>query len=812
MGSEGPGGEAVPLAKVEDPVSIGGDHRGSSPSPLPASGRGRGLGLLVLFDAHALVHRAYHALPPLAVTRTGEPTGAVYGFAQMVLKVLADLKPGYWAAAFDTPPAVRLAQFAEYKATRKPAADDLRVQFPRVHQLADAFRLTSYEAEGHEADDVLGALCLQATHHGLETIIVTGDGDTLQLVSPSVRVMLPKPMRPFSDTLLYDEEMVRQRYGLEPSQIPDFKGLKGDSSDNIPGVPGVGEKTATKLLQQFGSVEGIYQRLEEVTPPKLRELLRQHKEIALKSRWLATIKTDVPATLDLESCRLAPFDRDAVMALFRELEFNTLLPRLSQFGSSSLSPSASSGQALPKGKDKESAVQPSLMPLADGPLSLALSPTQGEGTPAPPSLVEKGPGVGSDYRTLTTLLDLDAAIAEMRSAGQFALDIETSSQHPRQADLVGLSLSAAEGRAYYVPVGHALADQLPLSEALARLKPLLEDPSLPKVGQNAKFDMTVLARYGVVVKNLAFDTMLAAHLLGEKAIGLKALAFNKLNFQMTAITDLIGTGAKQISMAQVPIESAAPYACADADMTFRLKLILEAELRKADLTKVLSDVEMPLLPVLLDMESAGVALDIPFLRGLSEQYGERLGRLEDDIYKWVGHRFNINSTQQLGGVLFDQLALTRGKRTKTGWSTEAAVLEKLKGGHPVIDLLLEHRQLSKLKSTYIDALPALADPETGRVHTTFNQTGAATGRLSSEDPNLQNIPIRTEEGRAVRRAFIAPSGYLLLGADYSQIDLRVLAHLSGDPELVAAFQRDEDIHKATAARVFGVAPEAVTAD
>ncbi|MGB2853875.1 MAG: DNA polymerase I, partial [Dehalococcoidia bacterium] len=723
--------------------------------------------LLVLFDGNALVHRAFHALPELAVSRTGEPTGAVFGFASMVLKVLAELRPTHYAIAFDYPaPTFRHRQFAAYKAHRPPTPEDLKVQFSRVHQLVDAFNIASFEVEEYEADDILGALSRQASAEGIDTIIVTGDLDTLQLVSPSVRVLTPRPGRTFSDTILYDEEKVSERYGISPSQVVDLKGLKGDPSDNIPGVSGVGEKTAVKLLQQFGSVEEVYTHIDGVEPVKLQQKLKESEEVARQSKWLATIDSDMPVELDLDACAASPFDRDKVIALFRELEFTRLLDKLRALGA--------------------------------------------EGVEAAPAVKEET--LKRDYGIIADSQAFDRLVAELGAVPSFAIDLETTSIQPMYAGLVGISLSWEPGRAYYVPVGHLTGAQPPMAYVLGKLKPIIEDPGIAKLAHNGKYDMTVLAEYGIELQNLSFDTMIAAHLLGEKALGLKFLAFSKLGVEMTPITDLIGKGAKQVSMAHVDIAQAGEYACADADMTLRLAVLFEGQLKAQGLWNLFAEVEMPLVPVLLRMERNGVALDGDSLWGMSGSLGQRMMELEVEIYNSVGHRFNINSTQQLGAVLFGELRLPGGRKTKSGYSTDASVLEGLRGIHPVIEPLLEYRQLTKLKSTYVDALPTLINPKTGRVHTSFNQTGTTTGRLSSSDPNLQNIPIRGELGRQVRKAFVAGGDCLLLAADYSQIDLRVMAHLSQDASLLAAFQRDEDIHKATAAEVFGVPPSEVTPD
>jgi len=722
--------------------------------------------LLVLFDGNAIVHRAFHAFEtttPLTVSKTGEVVSAVYGFALMLLKVINELKPTHFAIAFDkAAPTFRHQLFDQYKAQRPRTPDELVGQLGRVRELVEAFHIPIFELDGYEADDVLGTLSHQASQQDIETIIVTGDADAMQLVSPRVKVLYPKPGRTFSDTMLYDEAAVSQKYGIKPEQIADFKALKGDPSDNIPGVPGIGDKTATKLIQQFGSVDQIYEHIDEVTPPKLRNTLQENEAIARQSKELATIVTQTPVSLSLDDCRVSQYDRHRVAELFRELEFMSLLPKL----------------------------------------------------PEIESQVETKPPQGA-YHTITTTPALDELLDRLSAVKSFAFDLETTGLDAMSAQLVGISLSPAPGEAYYIPVGHVgwgQVEQLPLEQVIDRLKPPLEDASIAKLAHNGNYDMTVLAEYGVTVNKLTFDTMVAAYLLGEKSLSLKALAFNKLDIEMTPITDLIGSGTKQISMSQVEVARAADYACADADMTGQLKDLLAAELQRQGLWQLFSEVEMPLVPVLVRMERNGIALDIELLRQMSHHLGEQLIKIETDIYNSVGHQFNINSPQQLSSVLFEELKLPPARKTKGGYSTGASILEELRGVHPIIELILDYRQLAKIKSTYIDALPSLINHKTGRVHTSFNQTRTATGRLSSSDPNLQNIPVRGELGKQVRQAFIAPPGSSLVAGDYSQIDLRALAHLSRDPNLLDAFHRDEDIHAATAARLFGVDASQVTPD
>jgi len=734
--------------------------------------------LLVLFDGNAIIHRAYHAFQTsrspvrLTVSKTGEVVSAVYGFTQMLLKTLNDLKPTHCAIAFDKKgPTFRHQLFDQYKAHRLPAPPELISQLERVRQLVEAFRIPIFELDGYEADDILGTLSHQASQQDIDTVIVTGDADTMQLVSPNVKVLYPKPGRSFSDTILYDESAVSNRYGVKPEQITDLKGLVGDPSDNIPGVPGVGEKTATKLLQQFGTVENIYDHIEEVAPPRIQETLRQNEKLARQSKELATIVTRAPVELSLADCQANQYDREAVNELFRELEFVRLRDRL---------------------PGVESKAETSETPAVE---------------------VKTGPPQG-DYRIINTPSGLDDLINRLTESKSFAFDLETTSLNPLQAELVGISFSPAPAEAYYIPVGHTSLQavaQLPQPQVIERIKPALEDNKLAKMAHNGKYDMAVLAEVGLNVNDLTFDTMVAAYLMGEKSLGLKALAFSKLNVDMTPITDLIGTGSKQLPMSQIEIEKVADYACADADMTRRLADLFDGDLRGQGLWQLFSDVEMPLVPVLLRMERNGIALDKELLHDMSKELGEQIAELETQIFTLAGEEFNINSPQQLGKILFDKLQIPTPRRGKSKYSTEASVLEELKD-FEIIGLIQEYRQLTKLRSTYIDALPALINAKTGRVHTSFNQTRTTTGRLSSSEPNLQNIPVRGETGKQIRRAFIAPKGSRLFSVDYSQIDLRALAHLSQDPGLVRAFQHNEDIHTATAAQLFNVERSQVTAD
>jgi DNA polymerase-1 len=594
----------------------------------------------------------------------------------------------------------------------------------------------------------------------------------MQLVTDKTKVLYPKPRGSFGDADLYDAAAVLAKYEIGPEHIADYKALKGDPSDNIPGVRGIGEKTAVKLIQQFGSIEQIYQHLGEVTPPKLQALLRENTEVARQSKILTTIVTDAPVTLIMEATRASHFNRSKVAELFRELEFSSLLNKLPE-----------GGEAAPETK--------------------------------PALVIEAAPIVNINYHLVNTPEALEALISRLLEVKSFTFDTETTGTRPMIDQLVGISVSPAPGESYYVPVGHIgmmQSPQLPLDIVVERLKPVFSDNSKAKIAHNGKFDMEVLDGVGITVTNLVSDTMIAASLLSEPALDLKSLAFHRLKIEMTPITGLIGTGSKQIPMSQVEIEKASDYSCADADLTGRLNDILTKELQSQDLWELYDETEMPLVPVLLAMEENGIAVDTKIMAAMSRDLGEKIRKLETTICDCAGQVFNINSPAQLGMILGDKMHMEAVKKKSGGYSTAADILEGLRGVDPIIGYVLDYRQLTKLKSTYVDALPALVNPKTGRIHTSFNQTRTSTGRLSSSDPNLQNIPIRDEVGRRIREAFIAPAGSFLMGVDYSQIDLRALAHLSQDENLLNAFRHDEDIHTATAAQLYNVAPPAVTPD
>jgi DNA polymerase I len=741
--------------------------------------------LLLLIDGHSLVYRGFYALQEQRpfTNAKGELTTGVYAFTSMLLKAIEELKPGYVAAAFDmSKPTVRLGEFAAYKGTRTKAPPGLSEQVTRSRQVLEAMQVPTFEVEGYEADDVIGALSVQGTRLGVDVIVLSGDNDLLQLVNPRVRVLTSR--RGISDTILYDEDRVIEKYGgLRPDQIPDFKALRGDTTDNIPGVAGIGDKTAQKLLLDFGTVEALYENLEQVAE-KQRLLLAPLKEQVLLSKRLTTIVCDLPVELDLERVRLGDLRRPEVIGIFQELSFRSLIDRIPK-------------QEKPRA-GRNGRAQPGLFDDQDA----EDQPQQLDG---PPGTV------------VQTLEQLDELVAHIRAHGSFAFNVQASAVLPMKAQLVGIGLAAGSTSAY-IPLGHSDGAQLDTPGVLEKLRPLFEDASLPKRAHNAKFHMVLLARHGIQVRGLAFDTMLAAYLLesGSRVFELSDLAWAKVRIQLPSATALLGTGKKAITKAELSIPECGSYACQEAALVERLTPILAEEIEEAQQTALFQQVELPLVPVLAEMERVGIMVDLPYLAELGAELQQRIGDLESEIYGHVGHDFNINSTQQLSDVLFGELNLQTAKRrnkTKTGHrSTGIEVLEELRGVHPVVDLILEHRQLQKLKSTYVDALQVLVDPATGRVHTSFNQTGASTGRLSSSDPNLQNIPIRTETGRRVRRAFVARPGEMLLSADYSQIELRVLAHMTSDPTLLQAFAEGEDPHAVTAAEVLGVPLEQVTSN
>lgn len=746
--------------------------------------------ILTLIDGHALAYRTYFALSAAGgqrwQTSSGEPTAGIYGFATVLLRLLENDRPDYLAVAFDTGKTFRDEMFPEYKATRAKMPDDLRPQIERIRQMVDAFNIPRLEMEGFEADDVLGSVAKQAAAQGIGVRIITGDRDLLQLVGDHIIVNLPEGKLSEAKDYATDADVIA-KFGVPAHLVVDYKALIGDTSDNIPGVKGVGEKTAQNLYQTYTSLDDIYAHLDDL-PAKVRTKLEEGKESAYLSRDLAQIHTDLDIALDLEQAKPDHFDPAAVEKLFRELEFRTLITRV---------------QTLVGGPASQKAASPK------GQMVLF-----GESAPAP--VVQAARPV---HGPETVIVDSAEKLAELGAALQKAkvisFDTETTSTEEMRAELVGISLATEPGKGWYIPVGHRGGQNLPLEQTLATISGPLTSPSIPKIGHHMKYDYLVLARHGLTVAPLSFDTMIAEFLIDPNShnLGLKNLALVRLDEEMTHIEELIGKGKNQLSMADVPVESVAPYAAADAETCLRLMPLLEKEIKRDHLEKLLYEIEMPLISVLAQMEMDGVRLDLDFFHQMEKDLGARIGQIEKNIFESVGKPFNINSTQQLSTVLFETLGLNppdRGRKTASGhYSTSADVLEELRGQHAVVDMVLEHRELSKLKSTYVDALPAAVDPNTGRVHTSYSQTGSVTGRLSSSNPNLQNIPIRTETGRRIRNGFIAEEGNVLLSVDYSQVELRLVAVMAGDQAMLDAFRAGQDIHATTAAAILGIPLEQV---
>jgi len=755
---------------------------------------------LVLIDGHGLAYQQYHALPvEKFATTQGEPTNAVYGFARTLLDIL-NLNPRveYLAVSFDQGLSGREAVYTAYKGTRDKMPNDMIPQISRIYDLVRAFNIPILEADGYEADDVIGTAAKQAVAQGADVLIITGDRDLLQLVDEHTSVQLPGG-RTQKGPQMYDLARVGEVFGVQAKQIPDYKGLAGDASDNIPGVKGIGDKTATQLLQQYGSLEEIYAHLDEQKGSK-RDKLEAGRNSAFMSKQLATIITDIPLHIELEKCVAHDFDHDNVAQLFRALEFRSFLSRLPQ--SNAQTAAVQSAQAANGSKGQQ-------MALFDMPVSAV--PAE------PPKPIQQ--------LVKTIVVDTEDALADLvyvlDAVSTIAFDTETTSTDQMRGDLVGISLAINGSTGYYIPVGHVAVDsgeaprQLPIDRVIEALRPALTDLRKQKWAHNAAYDLVMMRRNGLDVTPITFDTMIAEWLINpdSRNKGLKDQAEIRLGVEMTHIEALIGKGKNQITMDRVPIERAAPYAAADAAMTFLLVDKMRPELEKKNLWQLFSEIEMPLVPVIADLNMAGVKLDLPYLAELSKEFAERLNAIQQQIFALAGEQFNIGSPKQLNDVLFGKLGLRTTGLSKTthGFSVDADALERLSEQHEIVKLITDWRALEKLKSTYVDALPQLAD-KVGRVHTTYNQTGAVTGRISSENPNLQNIPIRTEEGRRVRRAFIAAPGHHLLAVDYSQIELRILAHYSKDHFLTESFLYDRDIHRATAAAVYGIPFEQVTKD
>ena len=746
---------------------------------------------LYLIDGHALAYRTYFALNRVGgdrfTTRSGEPTAGIYGFMNVLFRLLEKEKPEYLAVAFDTGKTFRDEIYPDYKATREKMPEDLRPQIERIRQIIDAFKFPRLEAEGFEADDVLGTIAARAVEQGFGVKIITGDRDLLQLVNDRIIVNLPG--KKTAETIDYTAEKVVAYMGVTPDQIVDYKALVGDASDNIPGVPGVGDKTAITLLSEYKTLDEVYANLENLSG-RVRTRLEAGRQSAYLSYDLATIRTDVEISVDLEETRTNNIDYKAVRAIFKELEFKTLFNRM---------------------RDLPAVLE------ASPPAQLSLF---GDPTSTRPAPIER---IGSLHQhklnvdIINTLDSLQYLASNISSAPGFSFDTETTGTDPLQCDLVGISIAFEEGTGCYIPIGHTTGeDQLPLATIVDLLGPIFADKKLEKYGHNLKYDCLVLAQNGIDVKPLSFDTMIAGWLVqpDSRHLGLKDMADEYLGIEMTRIETLIGKGKNQISMAEVPVDQVAPYAAADAEIPLQLKKLLAGEMEERNAAHLFTDLEMPLIPVLMVMEQNGIGLNAEFYDKMSHELDNRTGAIEQQVHALIGHTVNLNSTQQLSKALFETLGLKppRGTRTTASghYSTSADVLEGLRGDHTVIDLLLEYRELTKLKSTYVDALPQQINPKTGRVHTSLNQTGSVTGRLASSNPNLQNIPTRTDLGRKVREGFVPSAGMVLLSVDYSQIELRIVAHMSEDKAMLAAFRHNEDIHATTAAAIYGIPIDTVS--
>ncbi|MBF0158931.1 MAG: DNA polymerase I [Magnetococcales bacterium] len=721
---------------------------------------------LLLIDGSGYLYRAFYGIQSLN-RRDGFPVNAIFGFGKMIRRVLANQEADHVAILFDAKgPNFRHDMDASYKANRKSMPDELRVQVPMIHRLVKAFNIPLFEMSGFEADDLIGTLAGRAVVAGMTVTIVSGDKDMLQLVSDRIAVY-----DPVKEQRLHEAE-VEAFWGVPPQQVIEVMGLTGDQSDNIPGVPGIGIKTAAPLIRQFGTLEQLLAHLDQITQPKRRDLLLQHGDQARRSRQLATIRRDAPIDCSLDQLLRQPVDQQALRLFYQEMEFTSLLQELEQ---------------------------------------------QQQQQHEPVVTITR---CDNDYQTITDTEQFERFMEQLRQQPRFAIDSETTALDPMRAELVGLSFSWRPHQAFYLPVGHqpdAVPDgQLNRDQVLAALQPLLADDSIGKVGQNLKYDAVVLAGYGIHLAGVERDVMLLSHLLygSARSHGLDQIAHDLLGRTTTSYQQVTRVGRQQVSFDQVPIERAGPYACEDAEVAWEAAEQLWPKLQAIpELMTLYQQIEQPLMAVLIDMQRQGALLDQAVLVQMSHDFTQRRAVLVAEIEQMAGQSFNLNSPQQLGTILFDKMGLPGGKRSKTGYSTDVTVLTKLaEAGHVLPARVLDYRTLTKLQLTYTDALAGLIHPVTGRVHTSFNQAATLTGRLSSSAPNLQNIPVRSVEGRAIRTAFVAPPGWLLLSADYNQIELRLLAHLGGIERLQQAFASGLDVHCATAMELFGVPVDQVSSD
>lgn len=723
--------------------------------------------VLYLIDGSSYIFRAYHAIRSLSTSK-GSPTNAIYGFTSMIFKFLKDYSPEYLGIVFDSKgKTFRDEIYPLYKANREEAPDDFKIQVPKIFEMVDSLGIPQVQIEGYEADDIMGTIAKEMEEKGISVVLVTGDKDFCQLVSE--KVTLIDTMR---DKKTGIKEVI-QRFGVPPESVIDVFALSGDATDNIPGVRGVGEKTASELIGKFRTIESLYENLNEL-PQRQRDLLEANKESAILSKRLVTIETSIPMSVSLEGFEYKGFNKEKLREIFEELEFKSLLRELG---------------------DNEKVQQ-----------EIAIIESSG------------GKVSYDDYHLVLTERDLDMVLERMDLTKEVSIDLETTSQSPMRAEIVGIALSPASHESYYIPVAHRSTvfdstKQLNSKYVLEKLKPIVEDNSIKKIGQNLKYEFIVLERNGLRLRGISCDTMVAAHLIDASRLSysLDELAKHYLEHKTITYKDVTGIGRDKINFEEVELERAKVYACEDADVAMILSKKLASELEKLTLLDVFKDIELKFIEVLALVEMNGVKVNSELLERLSIDFEKSLEKIAEEVYAQVGFRFNLNSPIQLREILFDKLGLPQKKMTKSGEaSTDVEVLTELSKFHPVPEKVLEHRGLSKLKSTYIDSFPKLINPRTRRIHTSFNQAGTSTGRLSSSDPNLQNIPVKTPEGRRIREAFIPEDGFLLLSADYSQIELRLLAHFSEDDSLVSAFLAGSDIHNRTAAEIFGVSEDLVT--
>ncbi len=740
----------------------------------------------VIIDAMALAYKAYFAFinRPL-ITSKGEPTSAVYGFLNQLIKILEDTKPDYLAVAFDSyGKTFRHEQYKGYKASRSAMPDDMKPQIETIKDIIDALNIPIYILPKYEADDIIGTAVCMAEKHGLESYVITPDKDFNQLVTDKVKLI--RPGKTAEEIVTYDVEKVKEEFGFEPNQMIDYLALIGDKSDDIPGIDGIGPKTAIPLIQQYGSIEGIYEHIDEISKAALKNKLVAGKDDAVLSKLLATINCEVPLEFDFEAAKLKKPNFDKLRDLFLRLEFKSQYSRLlTIYGMWS----------------KQENIEEEIV-----------------------SEISTYNEKKAHYKLITTAEEAEVLAKTISKESLFVFDTETDDLNSYKLNIAGASFSTKENEGYYVainPYTHEggkfkqnLKDRLPINDFVKIFKPVFENKEIKKVCQNGKFDIAVLRNYGIELKNFYFDTMLASYCIDpDQKHGMDELSQKYLNYKPIPISDLIGEKKDPSKIFDVDLNSISNYASEDADITFRLYNKLKKELEKENLTKLAYEVEFPLVPVLEDMEREGIKIDVEALNALSNDLQTAMENYTRQIYECCDEEFNINSPKQLQEILFKKLGLRKGKKTKTGFSTDARSLESIRGEHEVVGMILDFRQVSKLKSTYSDALPNLIEPSTGRIHTSFNQTVASTGRLSSNDPNLQNIPIRTDLGKEIRKAFVPRNkDYVILSADYSQIELRIMASISSDPGLTKAFKNKEDIHRSTAALVFMVDPEDVTPD